>query len=219
MKHDVFSYLNYFSSISVVLPFSILLLRGRWAWRYNIGLCLYVANHFLTEVIMSTVAILKVRNMETKLGVDITEGLLLFLTYYIAFKEIRNKKIAFTTAILFLTGYLSIYFMWDKYLYVPSHVFAFQHLMMLIPLILYFGERIRLMDNENITDNPMFWITSGFLIFYSVSIFYFALFNELFFHYKEVFIKGWAIHSLALIIMNILLAKGLWLIPKDSKSF
>jgi hypothetical protein len=218
MKPDFFAVLNYCSSLTVVIPFLLLIGKVKDTWKYNPGLFLFVINNFLTEVVTVSCALMKIRTFELKIAVDLSESSFLFIIYYITFKNNKNKNLMPALALLLIAGYLLIYFFWDKYLFVPSHVFAFQHLMMLIPLILYFIERMRLMDDEYITKNPMFWVTSGFLIFYSVSIFYFSLFNELYFHYKEVFIKGWAINALALIIMNVLLSKGLWLIPKDSKS-
>jgi hypothetical protein len=172
-------------------------------------------NHFISEIVITFLAMLKVNNMPIIVGFSFIEGLLLLMLYREAFVGKTFKRSIIFLIVAFIVGLLGIYTLIDKKLSFSLSAYSFQHIILLIPVILYFAERMIRLDDIFLAQNPMFWISSGFLIFYSVGIFYFTLFNNLFVHNKEIFIKGWAIHSIALITMNLLLTRGIWLIQKD----
>lgn len=156
----------------------------------------------------------KMNNFQVTEIFTLFEGVLLLSSYYFALRKKIYKRIILIFVPLFLIGYALVYFTVSINQVIPPYIFAFHHLFMLSAILLYFAERLQLMDEIDITLDPMFWVSSGFLLFYSVSIFYFSLYHYLFQHYMQVFVKGLWIHSFTLIIMNILLAKGLWLVPK-----
>lgn len=64
----------------------------------------------------------------------------------------------------------------------------------------YFRTTLRQLDEENLTQNPMFWISCGAFIYYSAS-FLFFLTTGLFVDLSEVDNLIWAIHSFLAIVL------------------
>ena len=145
---------------------------------------------------------------------DIIEGILLLLLYNYSFQTKTSKIFSAILIPLYIIGFASIYFFLDHKNYLPSYTYAFHEVVMLLVILLYFVERMVLMDDIDIVQNPMFYISCGFLLFYGICIFYFAALDYLFHHFPDIEKDGKWMHSVTLIIMNVLLAKGIWKIKK-----
>lgn len=160
-------------------------------------------------------ALFKVRNLETILVFELLSGCTVLLLYASIAKNRIFKLIIRAMLPIFIISSFIVYFAFDNKLFIPSYTFAWFHLFMLVPIMLYFTERMMLLDDLYISRNPMFWISAGLLLFYSVSIFYFALNNYLYTNYIKISRLAVLINSSMLLTMNILLAIGIWKIPKE----
>jgi hypothetical protein len=201
-------------AITVLLPFVALLLNVHRLWKYNKWLFLFITNHFISEVVTLSLASFKIRNLEAIVLFSSIEGILLILIYYNQVKLSIFRKILLCSFPLYLIGGGFVYFFMDLQLSVSSYAYSFQHALLLVPVIFYFVERIILVDDLYITQSPLFWISAGFLFFYSASILYFGLRDYLFHFYPEWERKGLWLHTVALVAMNILLTKGIWQVRK-----
>jgi hypothetical protein len=204
----------YISSVSAVLPFFALLIDWRKGWCYNKWLSVFIIYDFLSEFLTFTMAMLKIRNLEAFLLMIPIDAFILMFIYRDAFRQPISKKLTYMLMPVFLIGYIAVYLLLDYRLRFPSYAIAYYQLITVIPVLMYFYERMLLVDDIIITDNPMFWVSCGFLLFHSVSIFYFSFHYYLLVHYPGVESKGWWIHSSMLTAMNVLLTIGIWKIPR-----
>jgi hypothetical protein len=171
--------------------------------------------HFSSELITTVMAHYKMRNLETMLVFDFLSGGAVLMLYASIAQNRILKLIIQAMLPIYIISSLVVYFSFDNKLFIPSYTFAWFHLFMLVPIMLYFTERMMLLDDIYIHRNPMFWISAGLLLFYSVSIFYFALNNYLYTNYIKISRLAVLINSSMLLTMNILLAIGIWKIPKE----
>jgi hypothetical protein len=171
-------------------------------------------NHLVSEVVTFVMSHYKIRNLETTLMFNLLWGCMVLAMYYYAFSGKYFKKLTVLFIPFYIVSFILVYFVFDYNLFLPSVTFAWFRLLLLIPVLLYFFEKIHLLDDILISENPMFWISCGLLLFYSVSIFYFALNNYLYFHYPEISKNALLIHSTMLLTMNILLTTGICKIQK-----
>ncbi len=205
----------YISSFSVLLPFIILLANYKAFWRYNHWLSLFIINNFISEAVTGTLAVYKIYNMLALDLFSIVEAFFIILLYYKSYKSKALKKFILWLLPFYITGQILIYLNFDRNSQFNGYTYAFHSALILIPIILYFWEKVNLLEDVYITKNPMFWVSAGFLPFYSVSILHYSLINYLFYHYTHLLGVLGLIHSIMLIIMDILLSKGLWLIPEE----
>ncbi len=171
-------------------------------------------NHFISEVITISMALNKMRNLETMLFFSFIEGILVILLYKSVIEEISIKRFLTILLPFYILGFLGVYVFLDFKLFIPSFTYPFHQVVMLVPLLLFFADRMKRMNEIFLSENPMFWITCGFLFYYSGSIFYFALHDTLFIDYPAISKNGWLIHSTMLVVMNLFLAMGIFKIKK-----
>lgn len=160
-------------------------------------------------------AIYKLRNLEAMSFYSLIEGIIILMIYSREIKSVLWNKMTVILLPFYVIIYCLVYYYIDFNKYLSFNAYAFQHFILLICVVFYFFERMKLLDDLFITRNPMFWVSSGFLIFYSISIFYFGLVSDIFQVNKAVAVNGWWIHSTGLLIMNILLTKAVWQIPTE----
>lgn len=183
-------------------------------WNTHKWLSFFLLNHIISEVITASLAFNKMRNLEAMLFFSLIEGICVLLLYKNTIEATRFKRFLNFLPPTYIICFIGIYFFFDYSLFIPSYTYPFHQSVMLIPLILFFVDRIQLMDDIFITENPMFWISCGFLFYYSVSMFYFGSHDTLFKDYPAVSKNGWLIHSVSLITLNLFLAKGISKIRK-----
>lgn len=206
--------ISYLSAITVLLPVVTALFNIKHDWRSHKWLWYFLLNHLLSEVVTISMALNKIRNLEAMLFFSFIEGICVLFLYKNTIETSRYKRVLTFLLPIYCIGFLSVYFLVDYSLFIPSYTYPFHQSVMLIPLVLFFAERMNLMDDIFITNNLMFWISCGFLFYYSVSMFYFGSHDTLFKDYPAVSKNGWLIHSVSLITLNLFLARGIWQIRK-----
>lgn len=211
---NLFKILIYLGSASAIIPFITLTFRWNSTRTYNLYFFLYVVNNFASELVASPLALLHVRNLEV-LGVfNAIEGILLLSMYQLSLVTNTLKKLLKILKPIYFLVFVLIYYYSDYKNESSSFAYAFHKSVMILPVILYLFERLQLMDELYITEIPIFWTSCGFLLFYGVSIFYFGLHDYLAHHVPDIDKKGWLIHTVLLITMNLFLTKAIWQIPK-----
>lgn len=202
------------SSATIFFPLFLTIPKRGVLWEQHKFLCYFLINHIVSEIVNASLALNKIRNLEAMLFFSLIEGVLLLLLYRSVIEEIPLKRFLKFLTPAYVLGYIGVYFFLDYKLYIPSYTYPFHQIVMLVTVILFFADRMRRMNEIFLTENPMFWISCGFLFFYTGSIFYFALHNTLFADYPSISKNGWLIHSTMLVIMNLFLAIGIFKIRK-----
>lgn len=204
----------YLSSATVLLPLVMAFIKPKVEWLTLRWLWYFVLNHFLSELVTMSMALNKIRNLEAMLFFSLIEGVLLLMLYSSTIEEISLKRFLKFLTPAYVLGFVGIYFFFDYHLYIPSYTYPFHQIVMLTTIILFFAALMKGMTEIYLTDSPMFWISSGFLFYYSVSIFYFASHDTLFKDFPEASKNGWLIHSASLILLNLFMSIGICKIRK-----
>lgn len=202
------------SSATIFIPLTLAVFKRKLLWKQHNWFCYFLINHLLSELVTASLGLKKIRNLEVMLFFSLIEGVLLLLLYRTAIEEIPIKRFLKFLTPAYVLGFVGVYFFLDYKLYIPSYTYPFHQVVMLVAVLLFFADRMKRMNEIFLTENPMFWISCGFLFFYTGSIFYFALHDTLFADYPSISKNGWLIHSTMLVIMNLFLAIGIFKIRK-----
>lgn len=202
------------SSATIIFPLATAFSVRKYLWENNQWLTYFLLNHLISEVVTISLALNRIRNLEAMLFFSLIEGILLLLLYRSVIEEIPLKRFLKFLTPAYVLGFVGVYFFLDYNLYIPSYTYPFHQVVMLVTVLLFFADRMKRMNEIFLTENPMFWISCGFLFFYTGSIFYFALHDTLFASYPSISKNGWLIHSTMLVILNLFLAIGIFKIRK-----
>lgn len=135
------------------------------------------------------------------------------LIYYHAFYAPVLKKItAFLASAVLLTVLLNAFFIQGIRTY-PSLSNTVQSVLFTALSLLYFYQLFNRQEFIHIEKQALFWINAGVLIYFSVNIFMFMLYNQLPSQERALYYE---IHSVTNIFVNILYAIGLFCKPQKT---
>jgi hypothetical protein len=147
-------------------------------------------------------------NSEPFLHISIIASIVFYgIIYYHSFYSSQLKNITLITSIVVLSTVLFNTLKNSIWLY-PSLGNTVLSLLMITLSLLYFYQLLNLKEFVHIESQPLFWINSGVLIYFSFNIFLFMLFNQI---SKPNF---YMIHSVTNTIANLLFAIGLFCKPQ-----
>jgi len=79
----------------------------------------------------------------------------------------------------------------------------------------YFYSLLKEMKYSALESNPMFWINSGFLIYFSSNLILFFINNTLFERSTEASYIVWGLHAVVNIILILFYTIAIWVKPKE----
>ncbi len=92
------------------------------------------------------------------------------------------------------------------------HARALQALLVLFFVLSYFYRTLREMKITQLERDPLFWVSTGLLLYFSGSLLIFIVSNSITTS-PAIMFTVWGIHSLLNILLNIFLAISLWVRP------
>lgn len=121
--------------------------------------------------------------------------------------------------IYLLIGLFTIFSLLNSVFYESIFTFnafarAVEALIIILLSLLYFYSTLRNMTEKDLVSSPMFWISSGVLLYFSASLFIFIYSNILFGETKNSF-TIWGLHAIMSIILYIFYTIALWVKPKQ----
>lgn len=96
----------------------------------------------------------------------------------------------------------------------PNMTFAISSLIVVVMALLYFNKIMIESRIEKLTDEPLVWISTGILIFYTGNFFFHILFNALLKTSTELLISLALFFRILIAILYILIAIGFWKVKK-----
>lgn len=196
-------YVSYFISIlSGYIKFSTLSKTLR-------VLLLFVLVSFISDTIVTIMSLNKINNFWVMNTYGIIEGILLFFLYYVEMKQKKYMKIA--PYLILFYGFFS-YIEW-AYIQAPNKLLVisnvFESFVLITFALLSLKNILEKLDYEKPTQNPMFWVNTSVLLYFSGNLFIFT-FGNLIHSGNSIIIYLWAVHNIIHIIFILLFGVAFW---------
>jgi hypothetical protein len=143
---------------------------------------------------------------------EILSGAVILHIYKLIFTNKKTKKIIQLLLYVFVTFSIFLFFYKDGFKYQPLST-TIKIILLILLSFYYFFTLFNKMEIKNLDVHYFIWINAAFLI-YASATFYLFLFH--YFHNKysqsdfDFEIYYWPINLIAMIIFNLVLAKGIW---------
>ena len=206
--------LSTIGSLSAILPATIGVFRSRSLDNKLRLLLFYCSIIAIKEIVSVFLAQNGYRNLEVYNISNIVDSIPLFLIYYLEFSNKTLKK----TIIIFIAipTLFSIYniISLQGYEVFNTYSISIVNLFKILATLLYFYNILKKAENLNLIKTPLFWISSGLLI-YSVGTFLiFSLYDVHLQFPTGVRRLVWSINSLLYIFLNIIFSIAFLCQPK-----
>lgn len=93
-----------------------------------------------------------------------------------------------------------------------SHARSFEAVIIIFFCLSYFYQRLKQLDLENLESDPLFWVSTGSLVYFSGSLIMFIISNYVASN-QEMSFSMWAIHAILNTFNNIFFMIALWVRP------
>lgn len=93
-----------------------------------------------------------------------------------------------------------------------AHARSFGAILIIFFCLCYFYQRLRKLDLENLEADPLFWIATGSLIYFSGSLILFIISNYILIN-EAMSISTWGVHGIFNIFNNLFFMIALWVQP------
>lgn len=142
-------------------------------------------------------------------------GILLFL-FYKTISASRLKQVVVILSLLFLLYYLSIII--DQFNEMSSSIRAGRDVVLMLCSLIYFFYLLRELPSKNLINDPMFWINSAVLFFFSCTFILSLTANYILEALKEDFYLYWSFRNFLRLLFCILICIGMWQTRKESRN-
>ena len=202
------------SGYSVALPLVIGLLRIKRLQiiqRYVLALVVFSILVELAAVVLGR--FLHLRNLPLLHVFSAVQFTLLWLIFAQRLIPPFSKKI--------FSGILAVFWLfaivcaiWIDGIYnFNAHARSFGAILIIIFCLSYFYQRLRMLDLENLEADPLFWVTTGSLIYFSGSLILFIISNYILPN-EAMSISIWGVHGIFNTFNNLFFMIALWVQPK-----
>lgn len=89
-----------------------------------------------------------------------------------------------------------------------------ESILIILLVLLYFYVTLKTLKVSRLESSPLFWISSGLLIYFSAGLFVFIYSNYVL-ESQQASFTVWGIHTFMSIVRNLFFAVALWVKPKD----
>lgn len=101
----------------------------------------------------------------------------------------------------------------DGFFAFNPHARGLQSLLVLFIVLSFFYRTLKEMKVTSLETEPLFWASSGLLLYFSGGLFIFIVSNYISTS-REVMLTSWGIHAILNIVLNLFLVLALWVRPR-----
>jgi len=206
--------LAYISAFSVLIPAFYGLIKFNHADKAVRMMIYYIFFCVLLEGLTLSLTSLQINNALIADIFYMIEGVFLITFFYFVYAESEFRIPALLLAVIYLGYGFYTTFVSPGYLVYNSNYRAAESLMVQA-LTAYALVKISKQENLQLMQNPEFWISTGFFIYFSVNIAVFITANFLVENDLTMMRNTWMIHSLVNIGANLIFTFGLSCIPRQ----
>lgn len=200
---------NWFSGITLMayvflyIPLLIFVLRFKNLSKIQLVIGILVVNVVITESASRIMWYHKINNLPLYHLYVVIEFLLICLIYRKKLKTLFSHLFFGILATAFIiTAIINVFFFQDIYTF-NSNMTTIEGLIVVFFCLSFFYKLLKEVKYTSLETNPMFWINSGFLIYFSSNLILFFINNKLFQGSTEASYMVWGLHAIVNIIQTI----------------
>ncbi|EZH75019.1 hypothetical protein ATO12_09830 [Aquimarina atlantica] len=214
MSKELFDNLTLVASLILLAPLVILFFRFNALSLIQKKLSFIVILTVLVEIISWSLWYKKINNLPVYHFFTVIQFLLIVNIYRGALSQTFSKKFFTSLSIGFVVfAIINIVFFQDLLTF-NSNATTLMGLIIIFLSLSYFYALLKEVKYSTLETNPMFWINSGFLIYFSSSLILFFMNNTLFKEVTEASLILWGLHAIINIVLTIFYIVAISVKPK-----
>ncbi len=214
MSSEFFENLSLVSSFIVIMPLLCSVFKLKSLNRVQIGLIYILIAVLLVESISSILWYKKLNNLPLYHFYTIVEFLLIVNIYKKELSKKFTKKFFTLLSIGFVIFAIINTLFFQNLQTFNSNVTSLLGLIVIFFSLSYFYALLKEVKYSSLETNPMFWINSGFLIYFSSNLILFFINNSVFKGSTEASFTLWGLHAFINIVLTIFYTIAIWVHPK-----
>lgn len=214
MSKELFDNLRLISSFAVAIPLLLSIVRLRLLDSVQIRLQYLLIVVFIVEFISNILWYKKINNLPLYHFYAVIEFLLIINIYRTLLSGLFSKLFFIILSVGFIIfSLINTLFFQDLHTF-NSNVTTVLGVLVIFIALSYFYALLKEVKYSSLERNPMFWINSGFLIYFSSNLILFYVNNSLFKGVTEASHIVWGLHAIVNIVLTIFYTIALWVYPK-----
>ncbi|TYP77024.1 hypothetical protein [Aquimarina intermedia] len=214
MREDFFFILGNVSTFIVVIPLLISVLRFRLLTTVQLKLVHLLILVLIVESISNILWRKKINNLPVYHLYTIIEFLLIIRIYWSTLSQLVSKKLLVGISVIFVVlAVLNTIFFQSIYVF-NSNITTLLSILVILFSLSFFYITLKDVEYTALEKNPMFWINSGFLIYFSSNLILFFINNYLFEKSTEASFLIWGLHAIVNIVLIMFYTIAVWVNPK-----
>lgn len=214
MKKDLFFILGNVSTFIVVIPILISVVRFKLLSAIQLKLVHFLILVLIVESISNILWRKKINNLPIYHFYTIIEFLLIIRIYWNTLSQLFSKRLLIGVSIIFVVlAVLNTMFFQSIYVF-NSNITTLLSILVILFSLSFFYKTLKDVEYTALEKNPMFWINSGFLIYFSSNLILFFINNYLFEGSTEASFLIWGLHAIVNIVLIIFYTIAVWVNPR-----
>ncbi|WP_459210127.1 hypothetical protein [Aquimarina rhabdastrellae] len=217
MSKEVFDILSLISSYGIVIPIWLAILKYNRLQRVQVKLFLLMLVTFVIEISAGILWNKKINNLPLYHFYAVIEFLLIVELYEERLSLIGSKLFFRGLRIAFILFAISNAIWWQDIFTFNSNVTTILGVLVICFALGYFYTLLKEIKYEALETNPMFWINSGFLMYFSSNLILFFVNNTLFKNVTTATTASymlWGLHAIINIILIMFYTIAIWIHQK-----
>ncbi len=215
MNKELFENLSLISSFIAVIPLLLAIFNLKKLSKIQTKLVYILVIVLVVESISSILWNQKINNLPLYHFYTVIEFLLIINIFMTALSGVFSKLFFLIVSIVFIVfAIVNTLFFQDLYTF-NSNATSVLGILVIFFALSYFYALLKEMKYNALETNPMFWISSGFLIYFSSNLILFYINNSLFKGSTEASYLVWGLHAIINIVLTIFYTIAIWVKPKE----
>ncbi len=171
---------NYLEALSPLIPLVLLLITyNMQKLKVTNALLLHFVLIFILKIIVVWSGHYNIPNIRYYNAICIVAFCTIAILFYQVFNLRAYKKAVAISSILYVLAFFMLLIFWDDNMTFNSTGFSLASLIIIVYSFMYFKEKIALADVQHVFFDKIFWIITGFFIYYFGCFFIFLTFKFL----------------------------------------
>lgn len=214
MSKELFDSLRLISSFIVIIPVLLSIYKFKSLIKVQVKLVYLLLIVLIVEVISNMLWYKKINNMPLYHFFTVIQFLLIVNIYRRALSQTFSKKFFASLSVGFVVfAIINTIFLQGLMTFNSNTTTLLGSLVIFLSLS-YFYALLKEVKYSTLETNPMFWINSGFLIYFSSSLILFFMNNTLFKGITAASHMLWGLHAIINIVLTIFYTVAIWVKPK-----
>ncbi len=214
MSKTLFNILGDISSFIALLPLLVAAFKFKSLNNVQQKLLYILIVILIVESISTILWYQKMNNLPVYHFYTVIEFLLIMNIYVGELSQVYSKQLFVYLSIIFTVFAVINTIFFQNLFTFNSNVTTALGVIVVLFALSYFYKLLKEVKYSSLETNPMFWINSGFLIYFSSNLMLFFINNNLFKESTEASYLVWGLHAVVNIILIIFYTIAVWVNPK-----